>query len=175
VVATGGGACCSDDAWRALRRGGRVVWLRDEMSAVLARIDLAKRPLLANVADPRAELARQLATRERWYRRAHFSVERAGRDPAATAQAIEPWLDVAVVDVELGERSYAVVIDDRTGAEARFAQLLAHRAPPDRATVALISDETVGRLHASATLLHCTMPAGACCASPSRRGKTPSP
>lgn len=74
VVALGGGAALTDDAWRHLRRAGAVLRLKVDLHTQLLRIgDPASRPL---IADAPAERLRALAIeRERWYARADVSLD----------------------------------------------------------------------------------------------------
>ncbi len=57
VVAAGGGAPCFGANREVMQRSGPTVWLRDGLDAILARVDVASRPLLAAAPDPRARLA----------------------------------------------------------------------------------------------------------------------
>jgi len=75
VLATGGGAACSESAWEALEESADVVWLDASIDVLLARTGTASgRPLLDGVSDPRAVLGELLALRRSWYARAAIRI-----------------------------------------------------------------------------------------------------
>jgi shikimate kinase len=69
VLATGGGAVLSEQNRKELRRGGVVVYLMATLNQQVERTRRdQKRPLLRNVADPRAKLQQLMDQREPLYR-----------------------------------------------------------------------------------------------------------
>jgi shikimate kinase/3-dehydroquinate synthase len=158
VIATGGGTPTVADALSRIRHSGLSIWLRAEVDEILPRLDLQKRPLLANAPDPRAKLAELIAARSPFYARADLTIDRRGRDGEKVAVEIAEWLaaygsaplappDLAELTVELSARSYPILFDAGANAETRFAALLARRSPPGRSVIGVVSDETVARLH----------------------------
>ena len=126
------------------------------------------------VAEPRSAAAatatkpEEHAALDRWraiaadrincYARADLFIDRRHREAEAIADELAAWIAdygpwsagapcrEALV-VPLGERSYPVLLDGEPGAAARFAATLARRAPPGRARLGVVTDETVARLH----------------------------
>jgi shikimate kinase/3-dehydroquinate synthase len=158
VYATGGGTPCQAEALAGMRASGLLVWLCADADEVFTRIDLAKRPLLADAPEPRARWAELARSRARYYRAADVAFERRGRDSAAVADEMAEWLEaygphplappsLPEIRLELADRSHPILLDGRPGAEVRFAAALARRAPPGRGTIGLVTDETVARLH----------------------------
>ena len=89
VVATGGGCVQDGELRTALRRFGRVVWLRASAPTLAARILGSDRPSLTG-ADPSAELCEVLSRREALYRTcADEIVESEGRTLEEVASVIE--------------------------------------------------------------------------------------
>ncbi len=160
VIATGGGTACNEETMRAMRRAGLVIWLRADADEVMRRIDLSRRPLLADAGDPRAAWLELARAREERYRAADLAIDRGARTSAEVADEIAAWLDAfgpaplaypGALEgeqlVELGARRYPILVDERPGAEARFAAHLARRTPPGGSAIGIISDERVARLH----------------------------
>ncbi len=92
VVALGGGAPCTEEAWRRMRRAGVVVALGAEPSELLRRLasapgGMAARPLL-HTEDPEAQLGELLRARQRWYARADATLRTDGLSPDAAAGAV---------------------------------------------------------------------------------------
>jgi shikimate kinase len=76
VVATGGGAPCSDENIEAMLAAGRVFWLDVPAAAAVARAGKASgRPLLDGAADPVAAARKLLTARSPFYARAHVRIE----------------------------------------------------------------------------------------------------
>jgi len=95
IVATGGGALLDEGNVAALKRHGRLVWLKADPDIILQRIgDAESRPLL-NVADPKARLAELLALRQATYAKADAAVETSGR---SIEQVVEEVLRLMPVD-----------------------------------------------------------------------------
>ncbi len=149
VVAAGGGAPCFGANLEVMQRSGPTVWLRDGLDAILARVDVASRPLLAAAPDPRARLAELLAARAPVYRRADHWIERRGRAPDALAAAVDAALQQEAPCYDCDERPplAPIYFAALPAAERFFVARLARVAPPARAAVGLVTDETVGRLH----------------------------
>src|SRR5699024_1534168 len=92
IIATGGGAVCSDDIWDVLLADPStlVIRLDAEPETLLARLrahaesattgETTRRPML-DAADPLARIRELLASREAFDRRAHISIP-VGRRPA---------------------------------------------------------------------------------------------
>jgi shikimate kinase/3-dehydroquinate synthase len=149
VVALGGGAVAQPGARERLAASGRIVWLRARPETLLARIgDGAGRPLLAGLdaAGRRAKLLELLAARERHYAAADLAVETDDRAIDALADELAARLGGGLgatertVDVDLGERSYAVrigwgtlpAIGERIAAQGATRAILLSVPPVDR-------------------------------------------
>jgi chorismate synthase len=92
VVALGGGAPCTEEAWRRMRRAGVVVALSAEVPELVLRLSaapggLASRPLLQG-GKPEVRLAELLSARRRWYGRADVTLRTDGRTADAAAEAV---------------------------------------------------------------------------------------
>jgi shikimate kinase len=93
VVAAGGGAPLRPESRRAMRAGGRVVWLTALPETILARMSgdattAARRPNLTDKG-PLDEILHLLQTREPIYREsAHLTVDTEGKTPDALAEEI---------------------------------------------------------------------------------------
>ena len=82
VIAMGGGAVLSEDAWRLMRRHGAIVALNaapEELARRLLRSErgVLQRPLLAG-ADPTERLRQLVRERQRFYARADLSLDTQG-------------------------------------------------------------------------------------------------
>jgi len=89
VIATGGGAACRDENLEAMRAAGRVVALRVSAEEAVRRAGKASgRPLLDGQADPVGAARELLATRDRFYARAHVRIETEGQSPDEIADAV---------------------------------------------------------------------------------------
>ena len=76
VVATGGGAPCSEENLNAMLSEGRVLWLDVTAEEAVRRAGKASgRPLLDGAADPVAAARTLLEARRPYYSRAHAGVE----------------------------------------------------------------------------------------------------
>jgi len=161
VVATGGGAACYGANLEVMQRSGVTVWLRAELDDVMARVDVGKRPLLAEAADPRARLAELLVARAPFYRRADVWLDRRGRDSETLGEVLAAALQqthAALHTPRFEGEEPALPPDERPPlapiyfaalpqAERFFVERLARVAPPARAAVGVVTDETVARLH----------------------------
>lgn len=158
VVATGGGTSCGQEALAPMKASGLLIWLRADIDEVMTRVDVGKRPLLAEASDPRAKLVELGETRRHWYGRADLAIDRGSRDSLAVAEEIVAWLEsygpaplasppATEISVDLGQRTYPILIDEGAAPERRFAAHLARRASPGRTTLGLVTDENVFRLH----------------------------
>jgi shikimate kinase len=93
VLAAGGGAPLRPESRRAMREGGKVVWLTARPETIRARMTAdattaARRPSLSNRA-PLAEIVELLAKREPIYREsADWVVDTEGRTPEALVTEI---------------------------------------------------------------------------------------
>jgi len=86
VVALGGGAALTEEAWLDLRESGAVLHLHAEPHELLRRIgDPSARPMLAG--DPLARLHTLAAERERWYARADLHLDTSGLSAELAAGA----------------------------------------------------------------------------------------
>lgn len=96
VVALGGGAPCSEEAWRRMRRAGVVVALQAAAAELIRRLaavpgGLAARPLLHG-GEPEAVVAELLRARQRWYARADATLCTDGLSPDSAAGAVQGLL-----------------------------------------------------------------------------------
>ncbi len=96
VIATGGGAILHRDAWRVLRKGSLVVWLRAGAATIRQRLEAdaasaVQRPSLTGI-DPGREIEEVLAAREPLYRRgSDVVIETEHRTPEEIAAEIEQF------------------------------------------------------------------------------------
>jgi shikimate kinase len=90
VMATGGGAILAEQNRICLQRSGVVVYLMATVNQQVERTKRdQKRPLLQNVADPRAKLSALMEIREPLYRQiADISIMTSRRSPRAVASEI---------------------------------------------------------------------------------------
>ncbi|MCG2584914.1 bifunctional shikimate kinase/3-dehydroquinate synthase AroKB [Massilia sp. TS11] len=157
VLATGGGAVLNADSRRYLRERGTVIYLRAAIPAILARTAHDKNRPLLQTADPRKKLEELLAQREPLYQEvAHLTVDtgrphvqsmvqtilnRLGELQAPAPQAM-PAIPNQTLQVDLGERSYPIVIGPQVMGEAALllAQVKGRQA-------AIVTNTTVGPLY----------------------------
>jgi shikimate kinase len=93
VLAAGGGAPMRPESREAMRRAGKVVWLRAPAETILARMTgdattVSRRPSLTGKG-PLDEIVDLLARREPIYREtAHLEIDTEGKTPGELAEAI---------------------------------------------------------------------------------------
>ena len=92
VVALGGGAACTEEAWRRMRRAGVVVALWADAAELVRRLaaapgGLAARPLLHG-GEPQTKVSELLRARQRWYARADATLCTNGLSPDSAAGAL---------------------------------------------------------------------------------------
>jgi shikimate kinase len=93
VVAVGGGAPAHGDNMDFMLHAGRVVCLTASVDELAARVgDAQTRPLLAG-KDVRAEIERLLAARQKFYERAHLTIDTTGLVPSQVARRITEALE----------------------------------------------------------------------------------
>ncbi len=109
IVATGGGAVCTDEIWDELRSdpGTLVIRLAAEPGEILARLkahaaaapagETTRRPML-DAADPIGRIRQLLADREGFYSRADVTVPTGNRDTGRTATDIVELVRLAAGD-----------------------------------------------------------------------------
>jgi 5-deoxy-5-amino-3-dehydroquinate synthase len=140
VIGTGGGVVLAESNRQRLAGAARVVWLSAPPEVLAGRVGHDPgRPLLAE-GDPEATLARLLHEREACYRRAarHMVAaapglpEQVAERVAARLRPAEAPLHLDRIDVDLGPRSYPVLVGP--GATARLASVL----PPGTRRVAVV-------------------------------------
>ncbi len=141
VIATGGGVIKNSKNVENLRRKGIIVLLKASPEIILKRImtEGGKRPLL-EVEEPLNEIKKLLKERMELYKQGDTSIDTDYITPEETAEEIieEFALDSEAVTVDLGERSYDIVIGSRT------IQKLGIRVKELRPSkVAIISNETI--------------------------------
>ena len=150
VIATGGGVIKNRKNVENLRRKGIIVWLKASPEIILKRVmtEGGKRPLL-EVEEPLNEINKLLKERMELYTQGDTSVDTDYITPEETAEEIieELALDAEAVTVDLGERSYEIVIGSRT------IQKLGLRVKELRPSkVAVISNETIFPIYKDALL-----------------------
>ena len=151
VLATGGGAFMNAATRERIAAKGVSVWLKPEFDVLLKRVKKrSNRPLL-QTEDPAATLRELLDARSPTYALAALTIEtHEGPHESVVEEIVEALRrrfafgpEVETVRVELGKRSYDIVIGDglleRAGAE------IARLAPGGRA--AIVTDATVAALH----------------------------
>ena len=116
VIATGGGVIKNRKNVENLGRNGIIIWLKADPEIILKRImtEGGKRPLL-DVEEPLKEINNLLSERLKLYEQADTSVDTSYITPQETAHEIidRLGLDHPGVAVDLGERSYNIVIGSR--------------------------------------------------------------
>jgi shikimate kinase/3-dehydroquinate synthase len=157
VMATGGGAFMNPETRAAIKEHGISIWLKADLEVLLARVRRrSTRPLLKG-PDPEGVMRRLVEERYPVYAEAALHVH--SRDvphdvvvdeilQALAAEAARPAPAADTVRVELGERSYDILIGPgllpRAGAE------IASRLPGIRTIV--VSDATVAGFHLDALM-----------------------
>lgn len=146
VVSTGGGAVCSDEAWRVIREssGTLVVGFDASPEELLRRIErhaseapggeTTKRPML-DAADPLARIRELLSSRQPYYRRADVTIPVEGREPQRIARDICELVrsgSGTLAEVTLDATSGGSIIQVGPGARMRLLEHLATRWPKAR-------------------------------------------
>ncbi len=144
VISAGGGALGDKRNLADLRRGGPVVCLTASPEQILKRAQrAAPRPLL-KVPNPRARVEELLALRAAQYAQADYHIDTTNISPAqAAAQALSL---LTVVPVNLGERSYDIIIG--RGLLAKAGEYLHRLGKYSR--IAVVSEERVWQEHGAA-------------------------
>lgn len=145
VIATGGGVIKDPENVKNLSTGGVIIWLKAEPEVILKRVmtEGGKRPLL-DVEEPLSVINRLLRERIPLYEQADSAVDTSYITPAETAQEIIERLGIEGegVTVELGERSYDILIG------SRMLSRLGIRVKEFRpSAVALVTNSTVFPLY----------------------------
>jgi 3-dehydroquinate synthase len=113
VIATGGGVIKNRENVKDLGRRGILIWLKTEPVVILRRVmsEGGKRPLL-DVEEPLEEINRLLSERERLYMQSDVAIDTSYITPGEAAEEIIEMLclDSQVVDVELREKGYKIII-----------------------------------------------------------------
>ena len=116
VIATGGGVIKNTKNVANLGKRGVLVWLKADPEIILKRVMLegGKRPLL-DVEEPLNEINKLLMERLDLYKQADTSIDTNYITPRETAHEIieHLGLDAQQVRVDLGERSYDIVIGSK--------------------------------------------------------------
>lgn len=150
VIATGGGVIKNRENVKNLGRGGIMVWLKADAEMILRRVmtEGGKRPLL-DVDEPLEEINKLLKERMPLYEQADTSVDTNYITPEETAHEIieRLGLDAQIVNVDLKERSYDIVIGSRL---INDIGLRLKEFRPSK--VAVISNETVFPLYRDTVL-----------------------
>ena len=116
VIATGGGVIKNKKNVENLGKRGILVWLKADPEIILRRVMLegGKRPLL-DVAEPLNEINKLLDERLDLYKQVDMSIDTNYITPQESAHEImeQLGLDSQHVRVDLGERSYDIVIGSK--------------------------------------------------------------
>ena len=141
VIATGGGALGDRRNLVELRRSGTLVCLTASPQAILERSRRGPARPLLKVPKPRARIEELLAARACQYAQADYHLDTTELSPEQAAARIAHWL--SVVPVNLGERSYEIVIgrDLLFHAEEHLRPISRGRRP------IVISEERVWEYH----------------------------
>jgi len=166
VLATGGGAILNADNRARLAERGTVIYLRANVHSILQRTGHDKNRPLLQTADPRRKLEELLIQREPLYREiANLVIDTGRPNVQSMVQSILDQLDLSgpptraeaqpathtmtqsplsplSLSVDLGERSYPIVIGAQLLADAA---LLARHIPGRQ--VAIVSNTTVAPLY----------------------------
>jgi shikimate kinase len=145
VIATGGGVIKNKKNVDNLGRRGIIIWLKADPGIILKRVMLegGKRPLL-DVQEPLDEINKLLSERLTLYQQADISVDTNYITPRETAHEIIELLglDRKEVAVDLGDRSYEILIG------SRMLERLGLRLKEFRPTkVAIVSNKTIFPLY----------------------------
>jgi len=145
VIATGGGVIKNKINVDNLGKRGVIVWLKANPEIILKRVMLegGKRPLL-DVKEPLDEINKLLSERLKFYEQADASVDTNYITPRETAHEIIELLglDGQEVTVDLGDRSYDILIG------SRMLERLGLRLKEFRPTkVAIVSNKTIFPLY----------------------------
>jgi 3-dehydroquinate synthase len=153
VIATGGGAACSEENLQTMLGAGRVVALGATAEESVRRAGAGSgRPLLDGKADPVAAAAALLAARRPYYARASLQIDTVGRAPAEVAGEIIDWFGATpaptgragiTVPVELGARRYEVRIGRFEA--AAVAEALAAALTPTTGVAVLVDGDLGAR------------------------------
>ncbi len=150
VIATGGGVIKNSRNVDDLSRRGIIIWLKADPEIILKRVmtEGGKRPLL-NVEEPLKEIMKLLSDREKFYQRADTAVDTDFITPGEAAEEIigKLGLQMQEVKVDLGERSYKIIIGRKL--LGRLGLML-HEFRPSK--VAIISNDTVFRIYGDVIL-----------------------
>lgn len=145
VIATGGGVIKNRASMENLGRGGVIFWLKADPEMILRRVMLegGRRPLL-DVKEPLREINKLLSERIKLYEKADMPVDTNYITPRETAIEIVETLglDSPSVNVDLGDRSYEIIIG--SGVLQKIA-LRVRAFRPSR--IAIISNRTVFPLY----------------------------
>lgn len=150
VIATGGGVIKNRENVENLRRRGIIIWLKTSPEIILKRImtEGGKRPLL-DVKEPLNEINKLLNERTVFYKLGDTTIDTDYITPEEAAEEIieKLGLDLQTVKVDLGERSYEIIIGSKT---IRKLGLRIKELRPSK--VAVISNETIFPLYKDAFL-----------------------
>ncbi|MEW6715005.1 MAG: 3-dehydroquinate synthase [Nitrospirota bacterium] len=145
VIATGGGVIKDKRNVDNLGRRGVILWLKTDPEIILRRImaEGGKRPLL-DVEEPLEEINRLLSERSPLYSQADAAVDTSYITPSEASEEIIEMLslDKERVKVELGERSYDIIIG--RDILPKLGLLVKHLRP---SKTAIISNKTVFPLY----------------------------
>lgn len=162
VVSTGGGAVCTEDAWKALRAapGTYVVGFEASPEEIQRRIDrhrneaapgeTAHRPML-DAEDPLERIRGLLAAREEFYRRADVTIPVGTRTAERTAADITELVRLSSgipSEIQLETTSSPSRILVGTGSRDSLMPLMTERFPKAR-RVWIAADEHVAKAHRS--------------------------
>jgi 3-dehydroquinate synthase len=141
IIATGGGVIKNQKNVRDLGRRGVILWLKTDPEIILKRVLLegGKRPLL-DVEEPLHEIKKLLSEREGLYQQSDITFDTSYITPGETAEEIieNLGLDSEKARVDLGERSYEILIGRKT------MQKLGYRLIEFRPSqIAVVSNETI--------------------------------
>jgi 3-dehydroquinate synthase len=162
VIATGGGAVCTEDIWSALRDDPTTLVVRFDAppEEILRRLDAhrelvpagqtTRRPML-DAEDPLGRIVQLKADREAFYARAHVTIPVAIRGPALTAADIAELLELgsgqpSEVTLDLPNVHSRILVGK--GTRASVPDLLADRWPKSR-HVWIAADAGVHAHHAA--------------------------
>jgi 3-dehydroquinate synthase len=164
VLATGGGAVLNPDSRRLLAERGTVIYLRASVNSILQRTSHDKNRPLLQTADPRRKLEDLTAQREPLYREVADLVIDTGRpnvqsmvqtildqlaamDAArqrAKARKTMNEKDFGTLNVELGERSYPILIGRGL---LENGELLTRHIGSGGGKIAIVTNTTIAPLY----------------------------
>ena len=141
VVASGGGVLADPENVAHLRRSGILICLTARPEVIWERVRASRSRPLLSVADPQARIRELLAARAEHYAQADYQVD---TSDLSIEEAVQRVMDlIRKVRVELGERSYDIIIEP--GLLSQAGEEMAGLG--EFSQVVVITNPTINRLY----------------------------